>query len=157
MNKRVRTTLSCVASVALLSAVALAKVGGRPANSDKKDSKEHHSPFAKAAFWRHHGQKEKDAKKPQAKAGQAQQGQAKAAHVKAKTAKQANNKSVPLQKGHAGVASKASAHKAPAQKVEPAKAQQHAKAKGLVKRNSTAKKAKPHEKGQHRTAASVGR
>ena len=52
MCKALRTTLSLVVSLALLSAVTMAKAGGNVA--DKGKDREHHSRFAKIAFWRHH-------------------------------------------------------------------------------------------------------
>ena len=52
MSKSIRTALSLVVSLVLFSALMMAEAGGN--NADKGKNKEHHSRFAKVAFWRHH-------------------------------------------------------------------------------------------------------
>ena len=52
MNRAVRTSLRLVISIVLLSAVALAHVSGN--NVDKNTSRGHHSRLSKLAFWRGH-------------------------------------------------------------------------------------------------------
>ena len=57
MNKAVRTTVSLVVSLLLLSTLTMAQAGGQHADQHKNGK--HHSRLAKLAFWRHH----KDANK----------------------------------------------------------------------------------------------
>src|SRR5579864_2389343 len=56
MSKAIRTTLSLVVSLVLLSALTMAQPGGSNADKDKNrdKNKEHHSRLTKFAFWRHH-------------------------------------------------------------------------------------------------------
>jgi len=79
MSKAIRTTLSLVVSLVLFSALTMAQPGGNNANKDK--NKEHHSRFAKVAFWRHHWRHHKDADK-NAKQAQATQAPSKQAQAK---------------------------------------------------------------------------
>jgi hypothetical protein len=115
MRKALRTTLSLLVSLVLLSALTMAAPGGK--NSDKHQSgKEHHSPFAKLAFWRHHKSSDKNAKTQTA----SKQTQAKTVQTKAASAKQAGDKKDQKQGQHAS-------HKASGKKAAPAsktKAQQ---------------------------------
>ncbi|HET7750364.1 MAG TPA: hypothetical protein VFK81_13345 [Terriglobales bacterium] len=139
-------------SLALLSAVALAEAG-KTGDKGKNDGKQHHSRLAKAAFWRHHGKKDKSPK--QAEATKQQAKQAKPAPVKPVAAKQASHKSSQKAKQQA---SKVSAKKPSSQKVASSKTapKQHvAKAHGPVKHHSAAKATKSHEKTQHSTTASL--
>jgi len=64
MSKAIRTALSLVVSLVLFSALTMAQAGGN--NADKGKNKEHHSSFAKVAFWRHHKDADKKAKQAQA-------------------------------------------------------------------------------------------
>jgi hypothetical protein len=87
MRKALRTTLSLVVSLVLLSALTMAAPGGK--NSDKhKNNKQHHNPFAKLAFWRHHKNGDKKARKQTA----SRHAQARTAHTKAASAKQGGDK-----------------------------------------------------------------
>ena len=63
MSKTTRTTVSLVVSVAVFSALAFAETCGN-ANKDK-NTQEHHSHLAKAAFWRHHKEANNSAKPAQ--------------------------------------------------------------------------------------------
>ena len=153
MGRTVKTILSLVISLLLLGAVALAEAG-KPAKKDKNDAKEHHSRFAKAAFWRHHGNKSKDGKKSEDKQAQSKQPRIHTAQPKPVVAKQASQK----EKTQVSKASKVPAKKAPARTVASSKPAAHlqvAKAHGPVKHHATAKATTAHEKAQHRTTASV--
>src|SRR5437588_11730331 len=59
MGKALRTALSLVVSLVLLSTLTMAQPAGKKAN---KDQKEHHSRFAKMAVWPHHKDADKKAK-----------------------------------------------------------------------------------------------
>ena len=89
MSKSMRTTLSLVVSLALFSALTMAQPGGNNANKDK--NKEHHSRFAKVAFWRHHKDPDKKAKAQMP----SKHAQAKTAQMKPASAKQATGKKAP--------------------------------------------------------------
>jgi hypothetical protein len=110
MSKAIRTILSVVVSLVLCSAMTMAQAGGNNAEKDK--NKEHHSRLAKAAFWRHHKDADKNAK--QAPATQAPSKQAKTAPVKPVPAKQAAGKKDQKPEQHASNVSAPSAKKAPA-------------------------------------------
>src|SRR5690348_12717254 len=85
MNKSIRTILSLVASLLLLSALTMAQAAG---NADKdKSTKEHHSHLAKAAFWRHHKDASKSTKPAQSTHSKVQPAQAKTAQLKPASAK----------------------------------------------------------------------
>ena len=116
MSKAIRTALSLVVSLVLFSALMMAEAGGN--NADKGKNKEHHSRFAKVAFWRHHWRHHKDADKnaKQAQAAQApsKQAQAKTSQIKPASTKQAAGKKDQKQEQHASNLSKPSAKKAPA-------------------------------------------
>jgi hypothetical protein len=111
MSKAVRTALSLVVSLVLFSALTMAQPRGNNGNKDK--NKEHHSAFAKLAFWRHHKDANKNAKKARAARAPSKQAQAKTAQLKPATAKQAGKKDQKLEQ-HASNVSKPSAKKAPA-------------------------------------------
>ena len=81
MSKAWRTALSLVVSLVLLSTLAMAQPAGKKANKDKK---EHHSRFAKMAFWRHH----KDADKKSKSHSSDKHAHAKNAQMKPASAKQ---------------------------------------------------------------------
>jgi hypothetical protein len=152
MSKAVRTTLGLVVSLALLSAMALAEPG-KTSDKSNNGGKQHHSRFAKAAFWRHHGKNDKSSKNPEVNKQQAKKAQS--AHVKPVAANQASHKSSQKEKQQA---SKVAGKKAPSRKVANSKAatQQHvAKAHGPVKHHTAAKAEKSHEKTQHSTTASL--
>src|SRR5947199_10012549 len=78
MSKSIRTALSLVVSLVLFSALTMAQAGG---NADKGKNKEHHSRFAKVAFWRHHNDADKKAKQAQAKQATPKPAQAKALEI----------------------------------------------------------------------------
>ena len=90
MGKVVRNTLSVVVSLALFSVVALAQPGGY--NANKANSNEHHSRFAKLAFWRHHKNNDRKVKQAQAKPAHLKQAQANALQIKPSPAKRAADK-----------------------------------------------------------------
>jgi hypothetical protein len=110
MSKAIRTILSVAVSLVLCSAMTMAQAGGNNAEKDK--NKEHHSRLAKAAFWRHHKDADKNAK--QAPATQAPSKQAKTAQVKPVPAKQAAGKKDQKPEQHASSVSAPSGKKAPA-------------------------------------------
>jgi hypothetical protein len=83
MSKAIRTTLSLVVSLVLFSALTMAQPGGN--NADKDKNKDHHSRFAKVAFWRHHKGADKNAKQAQATQAPSKPAQAKAAQTKPAT------------------------------------------------------------------------
>ena len=114
MSKAIRTTLSLVVSLVLFSALTMAQPVGNNANKDK--NKEHHSRFAKVAFWRHHKDADKNAKQAQATQAPSKQAQAKTAQIKPASTKQAAGKKDQKQEQHASNMSKPSAKKAPAAK-----------------------------------------
>jgi hypothetical protein len=137
MSKAIRTILSLVIGVVLLSALTMAQAGGN--NADKDKNKERRSRLGKAAFWRHHKDADKNAKpqpiqaapkQAQAKTTQvktvsAKQTQAKAAQVKPASTKQTVAKKGQKQEQHASNMSKTPAKKASANKTKPqAKAQE---------------------------------
>ena len=92
MSKAIRTTPSLVVSLVLFSALTMAQPGGNNAKKDK--NKEHHSRFAKVAFWRHHWRHHKDADK-NAKQAQATQAPSKPAHAKTAEIKPVSTKQAP--------------------------------------------------------------
>jgi hypothetical protein len=112
MSKGIRTALSLVVSLVLFSALTMAQAGGN--NADKSKNKEHHSRFAKVAFWRHHKDADKKAKQAQAAQAPSKQAQAKTAQIKPASTKQAVGKKDQKQAQHASNMSKPSAKKAPA-------------------------------------------
>ena len=117
MNKAIRTIVSLVVSLLLFSAMTMAQAGGNSTEKDK--SKEQHSRLAKAAFWRHHQDADKNAKQDQAK-----QAQAKTAKVKPASAKQVAGKKDQKQEQQASNVSKPSTKKTPAaNKTKPQQAQ----------------------------------
>lgn len=83
MSKAIGTSLHLIVSLMLFSAMALAHAGGNNANHHKTKNKEHHSPFAKLAFWHHHKDGQRNAKHAQAKHAQTKPAPAKAAQTKA--------------------------------------------------------------------------
>lgn len=111
MSKAIRTILSLVVSLMLLSALTMAQTGGNSA--DKNKDKEHHSRFSKVAFWRHNKDAAKSAKPAQATPAQAKSVQAKTAQVKPISAKQVAGKNSPKAEQHASHMSKPSVKKAP--------------------------------------------
>ena len=116
MSKAIRTILSLVVSLMLLSALTMAQTGGNNADKSKGKDKEHHSRFAKVAFWRHNKDADKSAKPAQAKPVQA-----KTAQVKPVSAKQVAGKNSPKAEQHASHMSKPSVKKAPAASKTKAK------------------------------------
>jgi hypothetical protein len=122
MNKAIRTILSLVVSLVLCSAMAMAQAGGN--NAEKDQNKEHHSRLAKAAFWRHHKDAEKNAKPTQSTQAPSKQAQAKTARVKPASANPTAGKKDQKQEQHASNVSKPSTKKAPAaNKTKPRQAQ----------------------------------
>jgi len=119
MSKTTRTTVSLGVSLALFSALALAETGN--ANKDK-NTQEHHSHLAKAAFWRHHKAADKSAKPAQRPQASSPKTQAKAApaQVKPVSAKVTTAKNVQKPAQHASSVTKPSPKKAPvASKTKP--------------------------------------
>src|SRR5437667_6057260 len=112
MSKATRSILSVVVSLMLFSALTMAQTGRN--NADKDKNKEHHSRFAKVAFWRHHKDADKKAKQAQATQAPSKQAQAKTAQIKPASTKQAAGKKDQKQEQHASNMSKPSAKKAPA-------------------------------------------
>jgi len=112
MSKSIRTALSLVVSLVLFSALMMAEAGGN--NADKGKNKEHHSRFAKVAFWRHHKDADKNAKQAQAEQAPSKQAQAKTSQIKPASTKQAAGKKDQKQEQHASNLSKPSAKKAAA-------------------------------------------
>jgi hypothetical protein len=120
MNKAIRTIVSLVVSLLLFSAMTMAQAGGN--NVEKDKSKEQHSRLAKVAFWRHHQDADKNAKRDQA--AQAPSKQAKTAQVKPASAKQVAGKKDQKQEQQASNVSKPSTKKTPAaNKTKPQQAQ----------------------------------
>ena len=112
MSKATRTILNLVLSLGLFSAMTMAQAGGNKAEKDKNH--EHHSSFAKVAFWRHHKEADKNAKPAQATPAPSKRAQAKTAQVKPVSAKQTAGKKDQKQEQHASNVSKPSTKKAPA-------------------------------------------
>ena len=110
MSKAIRIILSLVVSLVLFTTLTMAQAGGN--NTDKNKNKEHHSRFAKVAFWRHHKDADKNAKQAQATQVPSKQAQAKTTPVK--PAKQAAGKKDQKQEQHASNMSKPSDKKTPA-------------------------------------------
>ena len=130
MSKAIRTALSLVVSLVLFSALTMAEAGGN--NADKGKNKEHHSRFAKVAFWRHHKDADKKAKQAQATQAPSKQAQAKTAQIKPASTKQAAGKKDQKQEQHASNMSKPSAKKAPAaNKTKPRQKAQDPKTASL--------------------------
>ena len=122
MRKAIRTTLSLVVSLVLFSALTMAQAGGN--NSEKDKNKEQHSRLAKVAFWRHHQNAEKNAKRAPATQVSSKQAQAKTAQLKPASAKQVAGKKDQKREQHASNVSKPSPKKAPAaNKTKPRPAQ----------------------------------
>ena len=108
MSKATRTILSVVVSLMLFSALTMAQTGAK--NSDNDKNKEHHSRFAKVAFWRHHKDADKQAKQGHAMPAPSTQPQAKTAQLKPASAKPAAGKNSQKQQ-HASQMSKPSGKK----------------------------------------------
>jgi hypothetical protein len=125
MSKAIRTILSLVVSLVMFSALTMAQTGGNNADKDKgKDKdKEHHSRFAKVAFWRHKKDADKNAKQAQAMPAPSKPAQAKAAQVKPASVKQVAGKNSPKPEQHASHMSKPAVKKAPAASKTKPKAQ----------------------------------
>ncbi len=122
MSKAIRTILSLVVSLVLFSAMTMAQAGVNNAEKDK--NKEHHSSLAKVAFWRHHKDADKNAKRAQTTQAPSKQAQAKTAQVKPASAKQTAGTKDQKQEQHANNVSKPSTKKAPAaNKTKPRQAQ----------------------------------
>ena len=122
MSKAIRTVLNLALSLGLFSAMTMAQAGGKNAEKDKNN--EHHSSFAKVAFWRHHKDADKNAKRAQATQAPSKQAQAKTAQLKPASAKQTAGKKDQKQEQHASNVSKPSTTKTPAaNKTKPRPAQ----------------------------------
>jgi hypothetical protein len=120
MSKAIRTTLSLVVSLVLFSALTMAQPGGN--NADKDKNKDHHSRFAKVAFWRHHKGADKNAKQAQATQVPSKQAQAKTTQLKPASTKQVTGKKDQKHEQHASNMSKPYVKKAPT--TNKSKAQQ---------------------------------
>src|ERR1700704_4465002 len=112
MSKATRTILNLVVSLGLFSAMTMAQAGGKKAEKDK--NREHHSPLAKVAFWRHHKDADKNAKPVQATQATSKSAQAKPAQIKPAAAKQVSGKTYQKPEQHTSNVSKSSVKKAPA-------------------------------------------
>jgi hypothetical protein len=116
MSKAIRIIVSLVVGLLLFSAMTMAQAGGNNAEKDK--NKEQHSRLAKVAFWRHHQDADKNAKRAAATRAPSKQAQAKTVQVKPASAKDQK------QEQHASNVSKPSIKKAPAaNKTKPRQAQ----------------------------------
>jgi hypothetical protein len=114
MSTPIRTTLTLVIGLVLLSTLTIAQSGAN--NTDKDKSKEHHSRLAKAAFWRHHKDANKNVQQGQAKQVPSKAPQAKTAQLKPVSAKQVTGKK---DQQHDSNISKSSATKAVTNKTKP--------------------------------------
>ena len=123
MSKATRSILSVVVSLMLFSALTMAQTGRN--NADKDKNKEHHSRFAKVAFWRHHKDADKNARPAQATQAPSTQPQPKAAQLKPASAKQVAGKNSPKSEQHASHMSKPSVKKAPGASKTKAKQKAH--------------------------------
>ena len=112
MSKAIRTTLGLVVSLVLFSGLTMAQAGAN--NADKTKNKEHHSRFAKAAFWRHHKDADKNPKQAQATKAPSKAAQAKTAQVKPASGKPTTGRKDQKQVQHASNMSKPSGKKVPA-------------------------------------------
>jgi hypothetical protein len=92
MTKALRNALILMFSLMLSGTLLVAQASNQKKTDEKSSNKEHHSPFSKAAFWRHHkdsNQKPKTATaQPGSKSAQSQSAQVKPASVKQSSAKQ---------------------------------------------------------------------
>ena len=140
MGKSMRTimrTMMCVAvSLLLLSAMTMSQTAAK--NSEKDKSKQQQqSRLSKAAFWRHHPQADKNAKKAQATPASSKQAKPKTAQVKQVAAKQVGGKQAVSKKDqkpeqHASKVTKPNTKKAPAVTKTKQPKEQNSKA-GLLK------------------------
>ena len=122
MSKAIKTVLNLVVSLGLFSAMTMAQAGGNNAEKDKNN--EHHSRFAKVAFWRHHKDAEKNPKPTLSTQAPSKQAQAKTARVKPASANPTAGKKDQKQEQHASNVSKPAPKKAPAaNKTKPQQAQ----------------------------------
>lgn len=127
MNRPLKATLSLLGGMAMFGAVALAQASGNNAGKE-----EHHSRFAKVAFWHHHKDSAKNPKPALATKAQSKPAQAKPAQIKGASAKQSVAGKDHRQEQHAGKTSKAPG-----------------------KKPSTVNKTKAQQKVQDRSAASL--
>jgi len=109
MSKTIRTTVSVVVSLLLLCAMTMAQAAAKNSENDK--SKQQHSRLSKVAFWRHHPDADKNAKKAQATQASSKQAKTKTAQVKPVAAKQVADKKDPKQDQHASTVAKPSTKK----------------------------------------------
>src|SRR5437764_3803533 len=109
MSKTVRSILSLLFSLALLSALTMAQANGNTG----KTNQEHHSRMSKAAFWRHHNKTEKNAKQAQTTPA-SKQPRSKTAQLMPVSAKVSTGSKNQKQEQHAAKTSKPSAKKAAA-------------------------------------------
>lgn len=130
MSKPIRTALGVVVGLMLFSSLAIAQAGSN--NVDNNKSPEHHSRLAKAAFWRHHRDSDKDKNAKQVPSAQTPAKQAvQKPQIKPASAKQATASKDQKQSQHAGNVKMPAAKKAPVTSKTPAasktKPQQKAK------------------------------
>ena len=132
MTKALRNALMLVFSLMISGTLIMAQATDK--KTDKDTSKEHHSPFSKAAFWRHHkdsNQKPKTATaQPASKSAQSQSAQVKPA-----------KQSSPKQSAKPVAAKQVSAK----QNQKPEQGTQHA-TKGSAKKSAAASKTKAQKK-----------
>ncbi len=152
MSKKVRNTLSVVIGLVLFSVVALAQGGGSTSGKDK----EHHSRLAKVEFWHHHKGSHKNATGT-AKEAKSAQAQPRAAEARPVPFKHPGKRDQEREQ-HASKVSKARTQKASthsAAKSTSAAKKHTSIAHGSAKSHPAAKKAKPSQKAQDRTTASL--
>src|SRR5579864_904930 len=114
MSKTIRTTVSIVVSLLLLSAMTMAQAAAKNSEKSKdKDKNQQHSRLSKVAFWRHHSDADKNAKKAQAAPTSPKQANAKTAQVKPVAAKQVVAKKDQKPEQHSSKVTKPSTKKAP--------------------------------------------
>ena len=113
MSKVIRTMMCVAVSLLLLSAMTMSQTAAKNSEKDK-NKQQQHSRLSKAAFWRHHPDANKNAKKAQATPAPSKQAKPKTAQVKPVAAKQIVGKKDQKPEQHASKVTKASSKKAPA-------------------------------------------
>jgi D-alanyl-D-alanine carboxypeptidase len=134
MSKAIRTTVTLAVSLLVFSAMMMARAS---ADNSAKDKNQQHSRLSKVAFWRHHSDADKNAKKAQAAPASPKLVNAKTAQVKPVAAKQVVGKQVVSRKDqkpkqHSSKVTKPSTKKAPVANKMKQPQEQDSKA-GLLK------------------------
>ena len=137
MSKTVRTMVSVAVGLLLLSSMTMAQAAAKNSAKDKDKNQQQHSRLSKVAFWRHHSDADKNAKKAKTAPATPEQANAKKAHVKPVAAKQVVGKQVARKKDqkpeqHYSKVTKPSTKKAPVanKMMQP---QEHDSKAGLLK------------------------